>query len=108
MPVYGSSKTTDVQTFLADGTWIKPAGAKAVRVWMFSGGGGGGSGMRGAPGGSRCGGNGGGGGACIYFTFPASVLGATETVTVGVGGVGGAAITTDATVGNPGTAGTSS
>ncbi len=95
----------DIQVFTSDGTWTKPAGAKSVHVQLIGGGGGGGSGRKGAVGAIRCGGGGGGNGGTAFMTFNASVLGSTETVTVGTGGAGGASRTVNNSNGLAGTAG---
>src|SRR5687767_8273808 len=95
----------DVFTTPGANTWTKRAGARLVEVMLLGGGGGGGSGRRGAAGSVRQGGGGGGGSGYTHFMFAASILGATETVTVGAGGAGGAAITADSTDGNAGSAG---
>jgi hypothetical protein len=103
-----TGKSADVQTFTADDTWTKPSGAKWVEVRLTSGGGGGGSGRRGAAGSTRAGGAGGSAGASAISSFPASLLGATESVTVGVGGTGGAAQTANDSPGSAGADGTAS
>lgn len=94
-----------VDTFTASGTWTKRTGLKAVRVVVIGGGAGGGSGRKGAAGSARSGGGGGGGGAMSDATFPATLLGATETVTVGTGGAGAPAQATNSTNGTAGTNG---
>lgn len=88
------SKVANRQAFAASGTWTKPTGFSAnatafIQVW-----GGGGSGSKAASVGT-CGG--GGGGYSERWAL-ISALGATETVTVGAGGVA-KSTTSDGSVG---------
>lgn len=101
----GGSAKCQIDVFTSSGTWTKPTGCQMVMLKLVSGGGGGGSGRRGAASSIRGGGGGGGPGFHGTWLIPASQLGATESVTVGAGGTGGAAVTVDDTDGNPGTAG---
>ncbi len=75
------NQTTTQQTFNSSGTWTKLTGLKRVRVRLWGAGGSGGctTDVAGEVGG-------GGGGGYIEYWFEASALGATEAVTIGVGG----------------------
>lgn len=89
--VIGAATTT---TFLASGTWTKSNyGGVIVHIEAW---GAGGSGGRGTSGGA---GGGGGGGGYVDLWIPVSLLSATETVTIGAGGI---SIAVDNTVGNVG------
>ena len=96
---------TTISTFTLSGTWTKMTNATSLNILCIGAGGGGGSGRRGAAGTARWGGGGGAGAGYTDRVMPASMVGASETVTVGIGGVGGAAVTTNDTDGNQGVAG---
>lgn len=81
---------TRVDVFTSSGTWTKQTGTKSVEVFVIAGGGGGGGGTYDISNPWGIGGGGGQGGGLSSYTFLASVLGSTETVTVGTGGAGGA------------------
>jgi len=102
------AQLTDIQEFSTVGTttWIKPAGALYIHVIMHAGGGGGGSGHHrtNATSSSSRGGAGGGAGGRIEFFLPASSIGASLSLTIGEGGLGGQGRVGTGT-GNPGAAG---
>lgn len=101
-PSGGGSIT--ITKFTANGTFTKNIATKYIEVICWNGGGGGGSGRQGASG-SAGGGGGGSGGGVLLFGGYADFFGATETVTIGAGGVGGVAQTSANTNGNAGTLG---
>ena len=86
-----------IQTFLASGTWTKPANLRYVIVEVVGGGGGGG-GADGA-GSDNSNASGGGGGGYSRALILEGDLGGTETVTIGDGGTGGANTGADGTDG---------
>jgi hypothetical protein len=94
----GTTLTTVVvspflRKYTASGTFVKPPGYSYFGGNLWSGGG---SGALGATG-NYC--FGGGGGACTPFFLAATYFGASETITIGAGGI---AQTVASTVGNPG------
>lgn len=97
----------DSQFFTADGTWTKPSGVTATSmtyVKVQAAGGGAGSGRRGTAG-NASGGGGAASGGVTEGWFRTADLAATIAATVGQGGIGGAAVTTNDTSGNEGTDG---
>ncbi len=103
-----SASGSDVQAYKTPGTytWTKPAGAKAVFVYVIGGGGGGGSGASNAAASNKAGGGGGGPGGYTQTWMNADDVPSTVTVTVGAGGAGGAGRAAGvAGSGNPGTSG---
>lgn len=96
----GSSIT--ITTFDVSGMWTKGVGTRVVEVYGWTGGGGGGSGGRGGVFGS---GSGGAAGSAFFYHTPGAFWGATETVTIGAGGLGGAPQAGAGTNGNDGAPG---
>lgn len=106
--VVWATRSPDVQTFNSSGSYVVPTGAKMVRWRLVGSTSGAGSGARGASGTALSGGAASGGAALSEGAAPATgalAPGSSITVTIGAPGVGGAAITTDNTAGNAGTAG---
>jgi hypothetical protein len=85
-------------------TWSKPAGSTTVTATCVGAGGGGQAGSLQASGTISVGGSGGGGGGFSRNVVPASSLGSL-IVTVGIGGAGGLANTTNSSTGPIGSAG---
>ncbi len=100
-----SQESVIITSFIANGTWTKPAGLKRILGVCVGAGGGGGSGRQGAAGENRYGGGAGGGGNMVWRNIAAADISATVAVTVGTGGTGGAAQASTSTNGNAGTAG---
>ena len=97
--------------YTSDATWTKPPGLVGVIAYTVGGGGGGGGGYLGSRADTyNGGGHGGGGGGISYGYIAAASLGATEAITVGQGGAGGAQSGPAGVTlgGNVGSAGTSS
>lgn len=88
--IISPSSTAKSDVYTSSGTWSKPSGVTFVQVQLWGAGGGGGSGAIGTS--ANAGGGGGGAGSNIY-TFPASTVPNSVTVTIGAGGSGGAAQT---------------
>lgn len=78
-------------SFAVSGTLPKAPLSTRLRVQLKGGAGGGGGGRRGAASTMRLGGYGGAGGAIVDRILPASLLGSTETITIGAGGLGASA-----------------
>lgn len=76
-----------VTVITASGSWSKPAGLVYARIIAIGGGGGGGGVDLAAN--TTAAGGGGGAGSYSESLIAAATLGATETVTIGAGGVGG-------------------
>jgi hypothetical protein len=87
----GAGTGSDLQTFTANGTWTKPAGAKWIEIICVGAGGGGGGGRGSTNASLKSGGGGGGGGALTRRVFAAGSLPDTLTITVSSGGAAGAA-----------------
>lgn len=101
-PTGGTIGPINVQTFDSSGTWTKPAGyAAGSRVYIQAWGGGGSGGRNSVSG--R--GGGGGGGGYIEEWLNLSQLGATETISVGAGGVSRTGSDQAGANGNPTTVG---
>lgn len=82
--------SVDVQVFTENGTWLKPAGAKRVRVELIGGGASGQGGAYAAASASSAGGTSGGGSPLTSYEIDGNALPDTVAVTVGKGAAGGA------------------
>lgn len=104
-----ATKTTVVYAYTTAQTNTSlavPSGAVSAEIVVTGGGGGGGAGRRGAAGTIRSGGGGGSGAGCSIISFQVSDFGtSTLYVTVGSGGVGGPAQTSNDTNGSNGGSG---
>ena len=97
----------DNGTTVGDNTWTRPnENVSVIEVWICGGGGAGGSGHKATAGANYGEGGGGGAGAeLIYAVLDGQALSGPQTVTIGSGGTGGAAITGSSSDGNPGSDG---
>ena len=88
---WGSAASgVSTSSFTSSGTWTKPGSVTAsswTLIQVYGGGGGGGGGA--GNGNTNYAAGGGGGSACSQLWIQTSLLGATETVTIGGGGAGG-------------------
>lgn len=80
--------------YTANATFVKPGCGGFAEIEVFGSGGGGGRGGAGDAGG------GGGGGACVRRRMALSEIGATEAITVGLGGGGATVDNTSGSIGN--------
>lgn len=80
----------EITVLTSDAAWSPPVWARTVHALAVGGGGGGGSGAFGTSG-DRLGGGGGGAGGIARATWPADRLGGGLSITIGDGGLGGAA-----------------
>ena len=85
-----STSPISVQIFSSSGTYFRPTGLIAAKITVVGGGGGGGY----NDGTNVCGGGGGGGGAIRFVS--SATLGASQSVTVGIGGAAGTIISPQA------------
>jgi hypothetical protein len=93
-----------ITIFTSSGTWTPNSSTAFTTIFGTGAGGGGGSGQRGLIGSSSGGGGGAPNGAGkVSFQGPAST--SPVSITIGAGGAGGAAVTTNSTVGNYGSPG---
>jgi hypothetical protein len=97
--------------FTANGTFTKPPLSNIIEAQCIGSGGAGAGGCGGDNSAVRAGGGAGGAGGVAQMAFPASAVGATETVVVGTAPAGGAGSTAGATgsngtIGNPTSFGT--
>lgn len=104
----GGGTTVIITRFTSDGTWTKNPDTKWVQIYGWGGGQGGGSGRKSSTAENRLGGSGGSCGAYASIFADASIFGSSESVTIGVGGAGGASQTAADTDGNDGSYGTPS
>lgn len=102
---FPSGGPTKVRVFTSSGAYVPTPGMRFADVLLFGAGGGAGSGARAAPGSAASGGGAGGPGGRARGRFTAAQIGASQPVTIGAPGLGGAAVTTDNTAGANGTQG---
>lgn len=91
LPTPTSTPPPQVDMFVVNGTWTKPAGAKVVQVLLIGGGGGGGGSAAAATVGYNSAGGGGGAGGRYEAWFEADDVPASMSVTIGSGGTAASA-----------------
>ena len=100
-----AGRSCNIQVFSSSVTYTPSAGLVRADVYLQGGGGGGGGGALQAASTAVAGGGGGGGGHFAIASFPATALGASQTVTLGAAGAAGTAASAANTAGGSGGAG---
>lgn len=100
---FPSGGPTKLHVFTSSGSYAPTPGMRFADVLLF--GAGGGAGARAGSGVVASGGAGGGGGGLARSRFTAAQIGASQAITIGAGGTGGAPQTIDSSAGANGVAG---
>jgi hypothetical protein len=96
------SRSPNILLFSASGTYTPTPGMQFCDAYAYGGGSGGGGGALQASSLAVSGGAGGSGGGASYGRFLAAQIGASQVLTIGAGGISGAAATTSNTAGGAG------
>jgi hypothetical protein len=89
--LYNSSNRNNTQFYYSSTIWYKPRGVSNILITAIGAGGGGGGGHSAAAGSAKGGGGGGASGGISRLYLPAIVVPDLLSITVGLGGTGGAA-----------------